>query len=146
MGQEAKQLMHRERPRNMRQNFTVRVTEHWNRRSREDAESPSLDAIPCHVLRDDPARAGRQDQTLLHRAPSQPVPLGGCDPQEPLSAPGPRCDPARAEAAPAACAALSAAGPGHGTRRATRGRRRERGEERDEKKPEVTSPAAAGPG
>lgn len=145
MGQEAKQLMHRERPRDMRHNFTVRVTEHWNRPSRLGAECPSLeilkirvDAIPCHVLRDDPAGAGRQEQTLLTVLPASPCPSGAVTRSSRSAPPA----PARAETAPAASAALSAVGPGHGTR----GRRRERGEEREEKKPKVTSPAAAGPG
>lgn len=72
-----------------------------------------------------------------------------CDPQEPLSARGPR---APAEPAPAARAALSAAaaagpgpGPGPGTHGPKRGRRSRRGEEGKEKQPQVTS-AATGPG
>ena len=63
-------LMHRKFHLNMRKNFfTVWVTKHWNRLSREAVECPSLgiiknhlDAILCHVLGDDPARAGRLDQ------------------------------------------------------------------------------------
>jgi len=35
-------LQHRKFHTNMRRNFTVRVTEHWNRLSREVVESPSL--------------------------------------------------------------------------------------------------------
>ena len=42
---------------NMRKNFTVRITEHWNRLPREIVESPSteifktcLDTYPCDLL------------------------------------------------------------------------------------------------
>jgi len=42
---------------NMRENFTLRVTEHWNRLPRGVVESPSLeilkphlDAVPCSLL------------------------------------------------------------------------------------------------
>ncbi|RMC02148.1 hypothetical protein DUI87_21315 [Hirundo rustica rustica] len=54
---------------NTRKNFTVQETMHWHRLPRESGESPSLerfqncpDAILCHVLWDEPARAGRWDQ------------------------------------------------------------------------------------
>ncbi|KFV80689.1 hypothetical protein N308_11097, partial [Struthio camelus australis] len=34
---------------NMRKNFTVRVTEHWNRLPREAVESPSLEIFQSHL-------------------------------------------------------------------------------------------------
>jgi len=53
---------------NMRKNFTLRVTEHWNRLPREAVESPSLeifkprlDTVLCSLLYVDPASAGGLD-------------------------------------------------------------------------------------
>ncbi|GAB0178787.1 hypothetical protein GRJ2_000344000 [Grus japonensis] len=42
-------LEHRKFHLNMRKNFTVRVTEHWNRLPREAVESPSLEIFKTHL-------------------------------------------------------------------------------------------------
>jgi len=42
-------LKHRKFQLNMRKNFTLRVTEHWNRLPREAVESPSLEIFKTHL-------------------------------------------------------------------------------------------------
>ena len=56
-GSNGVKLEHRKFHKNMRKNFVVRVTEHWNRLLREVVEIPSmeifkthLDAYQCHLL------------------------------------------------------------------------------------------------
>jgi len=42
-------LKHRKFQMNMRKNFTLRVTEYWNRLPREVVESPSLEIFKTHL-------------------------------------------------------------------------------------------------
>ena len=42
-------LKHGKYHRNMQKNFTVKVTEHWNRLPREVVESPSVEIFKTHL-------------------------------------------------------------------------------------------------
>ncbi|RMC09947.1 hypothetical protein DUI87_12734 [Hirundo rustica rustica] len=71
-------LKHKKFHLNMKNFFTVCVTEHWNKLPREVVESPSLeifknglDSFSSNVIQVDPALVGRMDQ-MSHCGPFEP--------------------------------------------------------------------------